>query len=352
VYRGQRRTAYEFTIVIERDGVRKRIRRAFSTRAEATDALDALREETRRPTPVPESTTASISLSEAFERYFRVKARKRTLILDRRIARSLQEEFGSETLLTSITASVISEYKARRLAVTPGARVLSAAAINRPLQLLRHLLRLAAQEWEILPAAPRIRLEREPQGRLRWLTTEEATRLLAKCREQANPDLVDLVELAIYTGMRRGELLGLSWADVDRSRGVILLEVTKSGRRREVPLCRPADAILARRAEAKSEGLVFGTASWYAFRDYWLAGLAASRLKGLHFHDLRHTFASWAMQKGASLPELQALLGHQTLAMTMRYAHLAPEHLRAAVSRLDNVLSVPVSDPVLEEVTR
>ena len=67
--------------------------------------------------------------------------------------------------------------------------------------------------------------------------------------------------------------------------------------------------------------------------------MKATKLEApLRFHDLRHTFASWAMQEGATLPELQKLLGHATLAMTMRYAHLAPKHLRSAVSRLDNVL--------------
>ena len=99
----------------------------------------------------------------------------------------------------------------------------------------------------MLAAVPKIRLEKEPQGRLRWLTPEEAGKLLKKCRTQKNPNLADLAELALYTGMRQGELLGLTWDRVDRARGVVLLERTKSGRRREVPLNGPADAILARR---------------------------------------------------------------------------------------------------------
>ena len=147
------------------------------------------------------------------------------------------------------------------------------------------------------------------------------------------------MELALFTGLRQAELLELTWMSVDRSRGVILLEVTKSDKRREVPLCGPADAVLARRAAAGAEGLVFGTSSWYAFRAYWEAAVEAAQQPGLHFHDLRHTFASWAMQNGATLPELQKLLGHATL--TMRYAHLSPDHLRTAISRLDNVLAVP-----------
>ena len=115
---------------------------------------------------------------------------------------------------------------------------LSAASINRPLALLRGLLRMAWRKWEVLPAAPVIALEKEGQGRLRWLTHEEAIRLLDACREQKNATLVDLVEFSIHTGLRQGEALDLPWSDVDRSRGVVLLEVTKSGERREVPLLR------------------------------------------------------------------------------------------------------------------
>lgn len=343
VYQGQKRTAYEFTIVIERDGTKKRIRRVYPTHAEATEGLEQFKEETRnpKPEPTPEPAIASITLTEAFARYFKAKARKRSLEEDHRIAKHLKAEFGEQTPLVEITASRISEYKAKRLAIQKSrrGRVLSVASINRPLALLRHLLRLAHEEWELLAVVPKIRLEKEAQGRLRWLTPEEATKQLDGCRAQKNPALVDLVELALYTGMRQGELLGLTWGSVDRSRGVVLLEVTKSGRRREVPLNGPADAVLARRAAAgKAEGLVFGTTSWDAFRKGWEAALEAAKLADFHFHDLRHTFASWAVQRGATLPEVKDLLGHSSLAMVMRYAHLAPEHLRAAVSRLDEVL--------------
>ena len=151
--------------------------------------------------------------------------------------------------------------------MTRGNRPLSPAAINRPLALLRHLLALARDDWDALPAVPKIRLEREPQGRLRWLTPDEAAGLLEACRAQKNPRLADLAELALYTGMRKGELLGLPWAAVERASGVIRVEQTKSGKRRVVPLNGLADAILARLGSG--EGLVFGTRSWDAFRGHW-----------------------------------------------------------------------------------
>jgi integrase len=317
------------------------------TREDAENALAAFVLKIEQP----KARVSGLTLSRAAERYLAAKARKRSVMSDRRILEHFKTEFGKDTALTEITASRISEYRAKRLATTLGqdGQRLSAAAVNRPLALLRHLLRLACDEWEVLPTVPKIRLEKESQGRLRWLTPEEAAKLLEKCRAQNNPNLVDLVELALYTGMRQGELLGLTWDRVDRARGVVLLERTKSGRRREVPLNGPADAILARRAaDGPRDGLVFGTQSWYAFRGHWEAAVEAAGLEDFRFHDLRHTFASWAVQRGATLPELKDLLGHSSLAMVMRYAHLSPEHLRSAVARLDTVLT---SQEITQEIT-
>jgi integrase len=290
-----------------------------------------------------------ITLAQAAHRYLATKARKRSVNEDQRILGHLSTYFGKDTPLADITSSRISEYKAARLSTvrtigkgeTASERRLSTATVNRALALLRHLLRLAHEEWEVLDAVPRVRMEREAEGRLRWLTPEDATRLLAACGESRNGSLTDLVEFALFTGLRRGEVLDLTWERVDRARGVILLDVTKSGKRREVPLNSRADAVLARRG-SKSSGLVFGTRKWDHFRSAWERAVGRAKLVDFHFHDLRHTFASWAVQRGASLQEVKDLLGHHSLAMTLRYGHLAPEHLRSAVARLDTTL--PASD--------
>jgi integrase len=158
-------------------------------------------------------------------------------------------------------------------------------------------------------------MEREAEGRLRWLTPEEATRLLDACRKSRNAHLTDLVEFALFTGMRRGEVLELTWERVDRARGVVLLDVTKGGKRREVPLNSRADAVLAHRGSKRS-GLVFATRRWDHFRTAWENAVERAKLVDFHFYDLRHTFASWAVQRGASLQEVKDLLCHHSLAMT------------------------------------
>jgi integrase len=238
---GQRtkRKAWGFTAQINGRQVRRY--KAEWTQGDAEKALAQalLQLEQKKAT-----AAADITFGEAAARYLATKSRKRSLAEDKRIIDHLKSELGADTPLTEITASRISEYKAKRLAAvrkigegeTASERPLTAAAVNRPLALLRHLLRLAHEEWEALESVPRIRLEKEPQGRLRWLAQEEITRLLDACSKSKNKELRAAVIVAVNTGLRRGELLGLTWERIDASRGVIRLEMTKSGRRREVPL--------------------------------------------------------------------------------------------------------------------
>src|SRR4029453_3337281 len=137
-----------------------------------------------------------------------------------------------------------------------------------------------------------------------WLTPEEANRLLAAARESRNADLADLIELSLFTGLRQSEALQLTWDRVDRSRGVLLLEVTKSGRRRQVPLNEAADAVLARRGPNEG-GPVFGSSNWDRYRTAWERTAKRAKLADLHWHDLRHTFASWAVQRRGSPHEVK-----------------------------------------------
>jgi integrase len=281
----------------------------------------------------PPLAPSSITFAQAAERYLVTKARKKSLDADERHLRVFRAAFGDDTPLVQITGARISTWKAQRLSAVcqQTKEAYSAAAINRPLALLRHLLRLAHEEWEILPTVPKIKLEREPQGRLRWLTQEEIVSLLAACLKSRNPELHAAVIIAINTGLRRAELLGLTWERIDLSRGVLRLEITKSGKRREVPLNGDSYRALVS-LEPKEAGRVFRTRS---IRTAFENAVKAAKLDDVTFHSLRHTFASWAMMRGVSLKELQELLGHSSLAMTMWYAHLAPERLRTAVSRLE-----------------
>jgi integrase len=237
--------------------------------------------------------------------------------------------------LTEITASRISDWKAERLAATcPGTGApYSAASINRPLQALSSLLHLAHEEWEVLPAVPRLRLEKEPQGRIRWLEPDEEARLIQACQGiTRTPELAAIVVLALETGLRKGELLGLTWDRVDLSRGVLRLEITKSGKRREVPMRQAVYEALASLPGPRT-GRVGPTVA--TLDKAFMRAVEAARVAPFRFHDCRHHFASWFMMRGGSLPALMEILGHASIKMTMRYAHLSPGHLRQEMAKTE-----------------
>jgi integrase len=326
----------------------KQIRKqGFASESEAQDALDAFRAEQLAP-PAPKTMEFGVAVDRVLNLKTRRSAATRRDYT--RIAKHLKAEFGAETPVGEITAAKVAEYDSKRLAATrkigDAERPLSLAAINRPRAFLRHVLRLA-QEWGVLASVPKIRLTKE-KGRLRWLKPNEAVRLLDACRKSGdrkggNKTLLDLVEFALFTGVRQSEALTLTWERADRATATVLLVDTKNGDPRTVHLNARADGVLARRWSREATGYVFGSENWNSYRSAWETALRAARIENFRFHDLRHTFASWAVQRGVKLQEVKDLLGHKSLAMTLRYAHLAPENLRAAVSTLDGVL--PVSAP-------
>src|SRR5256884_6531927 len=163
VYQGHKRTAYVYDVQV----AGRRVRRQYPTRAEAQTAPDAYREEAANPTPA----ARRLMFGEAVALYLETKSRKRSIRSDERFLTWFKDYFGAETPLAQITAAKISAWKAERLAATcpQTKRHYSSAAINRPLAALHHLLKLAHEEWELLPAVPKGRLEKEAQGRVRWL---------------------------------------------------------------------------------------------------------------------------------------------------------------------------------------
>ena len=133
------------------------------------------------------------------------------------------------------------------------------------------------------------------------------------------------------TGLRRGELRGLNWADVDMTRGLIRLDGrrTKSGRRREIPMRDEVYEVLSKRP-GEREGRVLKTRS---LRTAFERAVERAAIQDFHWHDLRHHFASWFVMRGGALQALKEVLGHADMKMTLRYAHLSPDHLRDQMTR-------------------
>jgi integrase len=169
---------------------------------------------------------------------------------------------------------------------------------------------------------------------MKWLGPDEEARLLAACADFDNPHLLAIGTTAIETGMRYGEILGMTWERVDMSRGVIRLELTKSGRRREVPMRQAVYDVIAK-LSGERQGRVWPE---QGIRTTWETAVERAKLDDWHFHDCRHHLTSWFMMRGSSLLALSNILGHAKVSMTEKYAHLAQDHLRAEISRTERVV--------------
>lgn len=229
--------------------------------------------------------------------------------------------------------------QARCLAMTAGHRLLTDAAlvasdlraskglkpgtVNRRLALLRRLCNLAHHEWGWLPQAPSIRvLSEKGSARHVYLTRAKVEALRTAC---VNRDAGELVMFSALTGVRLSELFRIKAEHVVN--GVLRLDArTKNGSPRSIPL-HPRALLVAER-------MPLAITSRMLRREWDLARTKTS-MQHVHWHDLRHTFASWLVQAGVSILEVKELMGHSTIEVTMRYAHLAPDSLAKAIAKLE-----------------
>ncbi len=181
----------------------------------------------------------------------------------------------------------------------------------------------------------------ETRGRVRYLTDDERDRLLAACIESPWPRLYVFVLMALTTGARRGELLGLRWCDVNLERAEAELHDTKNGDRRVLVLLPQVIAELERFAPkdaATSQALVFRSrlrpSQPYSTAKVFNEAVTAAGIKNFRFHDCRHCTASYMAQSGASLLEIADTLGHRQLRMVQRYAHLNTDSRRRLMTRV------------------
>ncbi|UCF70700.1 MAG: site-specific integrase, partial [candidate division WOR-3 bacterium] len=176
---------------------------------------------------------------------------------------------------------------------------------------------------------------KEPPGRVRYLTTDEISRLLYCCPQHIKP----IVITALNTGMRKGEILGLKWEDVDLIKRVILVRDSKNHRSRHIPINDILYAELLRLPHGPTDcEHVFvgkGNKPIRSIQNAWERALKAAGIVNFRFHDLRHTFASYLAMNGHNIRDIQELLGQKTILMTIRYSHLSNEVLRRAVDTLN-----------------
>ncbi len=294
------------------------------------------------------------SFEQAVKRFLEwseANCRASTFKMDRWVADSWKASpcFKGRTL-DKITGGDVERYKIERMKEAArdtkskagekeGAapRLVGKRCVDISLARLKRLFTLAGQ-WGLVDGNPaaKVKLFREDPRRVRFLTDDEEERLLKKC----SPYLRRIVLFALHTGTRRGEILGLTWRDVDLPNAVATIPATraKGKKDRHVFLNEVALSVLHELPRPINTGaLVFpnGDGGTQAnLSRQWRAAITAAKIEDFRFHDLRHTFASRAIMAGADLAVVRELLGHRDFETTLRYAHLAPKMLMDAVAVL------------------
>src|SRR5213080_4906941 len=240
-------------------------------------------------------------------------------------------EFGNRPL-GQITRTEIEAWRRERMSRC------RPATINRDLSRLRHMLNLAV-EWELLEESPMqgIKFLRENNARTRYLSLEECQRLIASCMAS---HIRAMVSVALHSGMRLGEILNLRWYDLDFASGFILVRDSKNGESRHVLMDATLFALFRAYPHRPSTDLVFSSSCGGHIVDVRTGFQNACKRAGLadlHFHDLRHTFASQFVMAGGDLYILKEILGHKAINMTQRYAHLSPTYKIKAIDRMNTL---------------
>jgi integrase len=245
-----------------------------------------------------------------------------------------------QRLLAGITPALLAEYR-DKLAQGDG-QPRSNATVNRYLAALSHAFTVAVREWQWLEENPLRKVSKpsEPRGRVRFLSDNELPRLLDACKASENPYLYTVVVLALSTGARKMELMNLTWREVDLQRGIMTLDNTKNKERRVLPLTGYALDLMRQHAKVRRIDIpvVFpdrtGTKP-LCIRQAWKYAVQRAEISDFRFHDLRHSAASYLAMSGASLAEIAEILGHKTLDMVKRYAHLSEAHTARVVARMN-----------------
>lgn len=313
------------------DGRRKR-KVVGSTVTEARQALAVIRSQIVRGEYKLKGPAPHVTLEEFSVRYMEhSKANKRSWESDRDRLKPLLKAFGGQRL-SAISPSSLDQYKTRRIqAVGP-------RTVNMELSLLRRMFNLAIV-WGKAEKNPihGVKMFREPERQMRILSPEEQRKLLL-----ASPiHLRELILFALYTGMRRGEILRLRWDAIDAKIQTITVVETKSGRLRRIPINFVVAEVLEGRRKEKGPFVFTWQGKPFArFNKTWRKAVLAAKIPPIRFHDLRHTFATRLVLAGIDLVTVKELLGHQTIQMTLRYSHPAPENHRQAVDRLAKVAPI------------
>jgi integrase len=334
------RTRYQAIIRLQEGSDSK----AFSNKTAAKKWAARVENEIRQGTYIKQQEASKHTVSELIDRYmkdheFQQKKDRRN---QERHLEFWKERIGDKKLIDVSRALIIEVRDEIAAENTNRGGFRGAATVNRFVAAIRQAFSKAV-EWEWCAGNPcrGIKSMTEPKGRDRYLSDDERTALLDSCKEQ-DPTLHCIVVIALSTGARRGEIMGLEWSDIHWKEGFAVLRDTKNSEHRAMPLTGYAMELLKAHRDNNrqlTDKLVFphpgDRERPWNFESKWRKARAQAEIENFRFHDTRHSAASYLAMGGASLAEIAEILGHKTLAMVKRYAHLSNDHVSGVVSKMN-----------------
>lgn len=263
----------------------------------------------------------------------------------KRILRWWAKEIGTYQL-RDIKPSLLAQKRDKLLSeVNKVGKQRSNSTAVRYLSSLSHAFTIAVKEWEWMRENPMLKITKpkESHGRTRFLDEQEKDTLLKACYEIDREILYPIVVLALSTGMRKGEILDLKKGNIDCSNNRILIETSKNGESRFVPLIGHAEELIVAKVKGQDSNSYLFTSKTHPsekayIRKHWEKALKKANLKNFRLHDLRHTAASYLAMSGANAMEIALFLGHKTLHCTKRYTHFSKGHLQKMAENHDSKL--------------
>jgi integrase len=329
-------------------GLDGRIVRESSRKIKYRDAQSLL---TKRKNSIEEGVQPEVkriknfTFKELATEYLKWAERQKSFKSKSYLIKQLVEAFGNYPL-RRFNSMQLEQYQTARLK-----KGNKPATVNRFMATMKHMFTKAVDwymvEEEKLKQIGKVKFLPENNKRLRYLSKEECQTLISACSDSLRP----IVITALNTGMRKGEILRLSWDRVDLKHGFILLEDSKNGERREIPINGTLRETLRGRTRRLDVPYVFyDPKTGKPFTDIkkgFKGALRRSKIQDFRFHDLRHCFGSHLVMSGVDITTVKELLGHKSLKMTLRYAHLAPAHKVKAVDLLDGAINGPSTSRLL-----
>jgi len=318
----RKRGAYQWQAQVRKKGQPLQTK-TFETRALAEQWARTIEVEMDKGMFISRAEAESTTLKELLERYLtEVTPLKKGAASETNRLRALMRLPLARRYVAGIRGMDIARFRDERLRnVTP-------STVKRDLVLLGHVFEVARKEWGIYVHNPvrDIRLPADNRPRDRRLQAGEETRLLAACGEARNPWLLPIVQLALETAMRQGELIRLRWEHIDLNRRTAHLPDTKNGEARTVPLSTTAVRVL-RTLPRSLHGQAFTGVTTEAIKRAYIRAVRRACIENLRFHDLRHEATTRLFEKGLNIMEVASITGHKDLRMLRRYTHLKAEDL-------------------------